>query len=91
MKKQFFDSVNEERGILLEKKGEELSISIWKKEIPVTLFFDKETSLQISNFIIDNLKGVNNDEEKINYWLDHIKNFGNPAPKEPDKTDEKVN
>lgn len=91
MKKQFFDSVNEERGILLEKKGEELSISIWKKEIPVTLFFDKETSLQISNFIVDNLKGTDNDEEKINYWLEHIKNFGNSAPKEPDKTDEKVN
>jgi hypothetical protein len=72
---KLFASLNDEKGLLLQVKDGSLSVSIWKKETPISAILDQDSAVEICEFITSNLKsGVNEEENqrKIELWKENI-------------------
>ena len=80
---KFFTSTNDKKGILLEAEEGNLSVSIWKKETPVSVILDQGSAEELRNFITLNFPSAFDSEEeerKISFWADIIKE-GKKSPK----------
>jgi len=74
MKKKLFTSTNSKKGVLLESEDDEITVSIWRKETPVSVKISRETVLEINDFIVEEF-GNNEDADKVAYWSNYVKEF----------------
>ena len=74
MKKKLFTSTNSKKGVLLESGDDKITISIWKKETPISVEIDRDTVLEINDFIVEEF-GDNEDADKVAYWSNYVKEF----------------
>ena len=68
---KLFTSLNNKKGILLEIEEGNLNVSVWKKETPVSATLDKDSAMEICEFITSNLTtpvDAKENERKIHYW-----------------------
>ena len=90
MKKKLFTSTNSKKGVLLESGDDKITISVWKKETPISVEIDRETVLEINDFIVEEF-GENEDAEKVAYWSNYVKEFtASRANKPPDDLEEDI-
>ena len=82
---KLFTSLNNKKGVLLQVEEGNLNISIWKKETPVLTTLDKDSAMELCEFITLNLRSPIDEEEnqkKINFWAKHIEEVRNWQPNE---------
>ena len=78
---KLFTSINNKKGVLLQVEEGNLSVSVWKKETPILTTLDRDSAMEICEFIASNLKPEVDEEEnqrKINFWsktIDDARNW----------------
>jgi len=75
-------SSNGKKGILFEIKKTGVSVSVWKKETPVSALLDKESAMEICEYLSSNIKldkEVNEKEreEEVSFWAKRIDDMKN--------------
>lgn len=74
---KLFTSLNNKKGVLLQVKEGNLGVSIWKKETQISTTLDKDSAMELCEFIISNLRSPIDEEEnlrKINFWARAVEN-----------------
>ena len=74
MKKKLFTSTNSKKGLLLESEDDGITISVWKKETPISVKVSKEPVLEMHDFFVEEF-GDNEDAEKAEFWSNYVKDF----------------
>ena len=79
-KKKIFTSLNNKKGVLLEKEDDNFKVSLWKKETPVETIIDQSEAIDLCEFITSNLnKDLEVDEaendRKVDFWVNYIEEF----------------
>ena len=75
MKDKLFTSTNSKKGVLLEIENDEVKISVWKKETPVSDTIDKETAFEINSFFMSEFSYDEDDTKGVEWWINYVKGF----------------
>ena len=74
---KLFTSLNNKKGVLLQVKEGNLDVSIWKKETQISTTLDKDSAMELCEFIISNLRDPIDEKEnlrKVHFWARAVEN-----------------